>query len=145
MKSNRNGYWVSLFAVLASAYLAQACANKNAQDYNDEQAHRALALAAREKGTWSGALKGSNGDAIAAIQKRSDELLKEKVAPHPTAGAMHDQKGGHGGGIGLCPVYVPEGATASAKTDKKGAPISIKAPAYVEPQLVRKPHKGKQD
>jgi hypothetical protein len=31
------------------------------------------------------------------------------------------------------------------KTDKKGAPISVKAPAYVEPQLVRKPHKGKQD
>jgi hypothetical protein len=31
------------------------------------------------------------------------------------------------------------------KSDKKGAPVSTKAPAYVEPQLVRKPHKGKQD
>ena len=31
------------------------------------------------------------------------------------------------------------------KSDKKGAPIAAKAPAYVEPQLVRKPHKGKQD
>ncbi|HEX4304288.1 MAG TPA: hypothetical protein VHZ78_15960 [Rhizomicrobium sp.] len=32
------------------------------------------------------------------------------------------------------------------KSDKKGgAPVSAKAPAYVEPQLVRKPHKGKQD
>ena len=30
-----------------------------------------------------------------------------------------------------------------AKSDKKGAPITPKAPAYVEPQLVRKPHKGK--
>ena len=31
------------------------------------------------------------------------------------------------------------------KADKKGAPVttSVKAPAYVEPQLVRKPHKGK--
>ena len=34
------------------------------------------------------------------------------------------------------------------KADKKagGAPATtMKAPAYVEPQLVRKPHKGKQD
>ena len=31
------------------------------------------------------------------------------------------------------------------KTDKKAAPVSVRAPAYVEPQLVRKPHKGKQD
>jgi hypothetical protein len=32
------------------------------------------------------------------------------------------------------------------KSDKKGAPVAagaIKPPAYVEPQLVRKPHKGK--
>jgi hypothetical protein len=71
-------------------------------------------------------------DAIAAIQKRSDELLKDKVAPHPTAGAMHDQHGGHGGGIGLCPVYVPEGATASAKTDKKGVTVTITSTGKVE-------------
>jgi hypothetical protein len=31
------------------------------------------------------------------------------------------------------------------KSDKKGAPITTKAPAYIEPQLVRRPHKGKQD
>ena len=31
------------------------------------------------------------------------------------------------------------------KSDKKGAPAVAKSPAYVEPQLVRKPHKGKQD
>jgi len=30
------------------------------------------------------------------------------------------------------------------KSDKKGAPAPVKAPAYVEPQLVRKPHKGKE-
>ena len=29
------------------------------------------------------------------------------------------------------------------KNDKKGAPVAVKTPAYVEPQLVRKPHKGK--
>jgi hypothetical protein len=30
------------------------------------------------------------------------------------------------------------------KSDKKGAStIPVKAPAYVEPQLIRKPHKGK--
>jgi hypothetical protein len=31
------------------------------------------------------------------------------------------------------------------KSDKKGAPPPVKAPAYIEPQLVRKPHKGKQE
>jgi hypothetical protein len=30
------------------------------------------------------------------------------------------------------------------KAEKKGAAITSKAPAYIEPQLVRKPHKGKQ-
>ncbi len=31
------------------------------------------------------------------------------------------------------------------KADKKGgaAPATVKQPAYVEPQLIRKPHKGK--
>ena len=29
------------------------------------------------------------------------------------------------------------------KADKKPQPVAAKAPAYVEPQLVRKPHKGK--
>jgi hypothetical protein len=77
-------------------------------------------------------ISADDKDAIAAIQKRSDELLKEKVAPHPTAGTMHDQKGGHGGGIGLCPVYVPEGATASAKTDKKGVTVTITSTGKVE-------------
>jgi hypothetical protein len=31
------------------------------------------------------------------------------------------------------------------KADKKTAPLTVKAPAYIEPQLVRKPHKGKQE
>ena len=29
------------------------------------------------------------------------------------------------------------------KAEKKVAPLAVKAPAYIEPQLVRKPHKGK--
>jgi hypothetical protein len=77
-------------------------------------------------------ISADDKDAIAAIQKRSDELLKDKVAPHPTGGSMHDQHGGHGGGIGLCPVYVPEGATASAKTDKKGVTVTITSTGKVE-------------
>ena len=31
------------------------------------------------------------------------------------------------------------------KTDKKAPPMAVKVPAYIEPQLVRKPHKGKQE
>ena len=64
-------------------------------------------------------------DAIAAIQKRTDELLKEKAATKGATSAAHDQKGTHGGGMGICPVYVPEGATAKAKHDKKGVTVTI--------------------
>jgi hypothetical protein len=64
-------------------------------------------------------------DAVSAIQKRTSELLKEKAAAHPTSGMTHDQKGGHGGGVGLCPVYVPEGAKATSKTEKKGVVVTI--------------------
>jgi hypothetical protein len=63
-------------------------------------------------------------DAIAAVQKRSDELLaahKDKKAP----GAEHDQKGDHGGSMGLCPVYLPDGATAKAKHEKNGVVVTI--------------------
>ncbi len=63
-------------------------------------------------------------DAIAAIQKRTTELLKEKTdggAP----GTGHDQKGTHGGGMGLCPVHLDEGGTASSKIDAKGVVITI--------------------
>ena len=63
-------------------------------------------------------------DAISAIQKRTAELLKEKTdggAP----GTGHDQKGTHGGGMGLCPVHLDEGGTATSKTDAKGVVITI--------------------
>jgi hypothetical protein len=62
-------------------------------------------------------------DAIAAIQKRTTELLAEKK--DGMTGDAHDQKGTHGGGAGLCPVYVPKDAKAEAKNDKKGAVVTI--------------------
>jgi hypothetical protein len=52
---------------------------------------------------------GHDKDAIAAIKARADELLKDKAVAklagdEPTPG--HDQKGTHGGGVGICPVCV---------------------------------------
>ena len=64
-------------------------------------------------------------DAILAIQRRTDEVVKDKVNATPSAG--HDQKGTHGGSMGRCPVEIPEGATATAKHDKHGVTIAITA------------------
>jgi len=63
-------------------------------------------------------------DAIAAIQKRADESIKDKDAVKSPSSA-HDQKGAHGGSAGICPVYVPEGATAKVKHDKGGVTVTI--------------------
>jgi len=68
-------------------------------------------------------IESADKDAIAAIQKRTDELLAEKKKA-PT-GSGHDMKGTHGGGQGLCPVYVPEGAKAAAKHEPKGVVVTI--------------------
>src|SRR5207237_3090435 len=69
-------------------------------------------------------IESTDADAIKAIQRRTDELLaaKRKVA---TPGMAHDQRGTHGGGIGLCPVHVPDGATAAAKHEAKGVIVTI--------------------
>ncbi|MGE0872329.1 MAG: hypothetical protein AB7P03_27470 [Kofleriaceae bacterium] len=69
-------------------------------------------------------ISATDKDAIAAIQKRATELLKEKADNAPSTPG-HDQKGTHGGSMGLCPVYVPEGATTKAKPDKNGVAITI--------------------
>jgi hypothetical protein len=62
-------------------------------------------------------------DAIAAIQKRAEELLKEKAdAP---GGTVHDQKGSQGGSKGICPVFWEEGGKAASKKDAKGVIITI--------------------
>ena len=64
-------------------------------------------------------ISADDNDAIATVQKRTEELLKAKqegAAPTST----HDQKGSHGGSMGKCPVYVPEGAKAEwTKLDAK--------------------------
>ena len=61
--------------------------------------------------------------AVAEIQKKVDALVAEKKTAKKGAG--HDQKGTHGGDEGLCPVYVPDGATAAAKKEKNGSSVTI--------------------
>lgn len=70
-------------------------------------------------------------DAIASIQRRAEELVAEKK-DNATAGGGHDGKGTHGGASGICPVYVPEGATAAVAKDAKGAVVTITPKDKVE-------------
>ncbi|HEY0192829.1 MAG TPA: hypothetical protein VGC42_17045 [Kofleriaceae bacterium] len=73
-------------------------------------------------------IESSDADAVLSIQKRTDDLLadkKELVAEGATGGGGHNQKGAHGGGQGLCPVYVPDGAKATAKHAAKGVVVTI--------------------
>ena len=62
-------------------------------------------------------------DAVAAIQKRAEELLKQKA--DGGNGSAHDQKGTHGGAMGMCPIYLGEGGTATAKNEDKGVTVTI--------------------
>lgn len=68
-------------------------------------------------------------NAVTAIQMRADGIVKEKsdnaAAGAAPAGAAHDQKGSHGGGVGICPIHLPEGATAKVKHEKNGATVTI--------------------
>lgn len=74
-------------------------------------------------------ITSNDKDAITAIQMRADAIVKEKsdnaAAGATPAGASHDQKGSHGGGVGICPVHLPEGATAKVKHEKNGASVTI--------------------
>ena len=70
-------------------------------------------------------ITSTDKDAIASIQRRADELLAEKKDGAGSAAGGHDQKGTHGGGAGICPVYMPEGATAKVKKEKNGVAITI--------------------
>jgi hypothetical protein len=70
-------------------------------------------------------------DAIASIQRRAEELLAEKK-DNEKAASGHDGKGTHGGASGICPVYVPEGATATSKKDAKGVVVTITPKDKVE-------------
>jgi hypothetical protein len=64
-------------------------------------------------------------DALAAIQKRTEELLADKTGGAGSPASGHDQKGTHGGSTGMCPVHVPEGATTSMKKQKDGVKVTI--------------------
>ncbi len=70
-------------------------------------------------------ITSTDKDAIAAIQTRAEELVAEKKDGAGSASGAHDAKGTHGGGVGICPVHVPEGATAAVKKDKNGASVTI--------------------
>ena len=66
--------------------------------------------------------------AASKIQMRADKLLADKATAKlagdlPTP--VHAQNGTHGGGIGICPVHVPEGATAKRTTIANGVSIKI--------------------
>jgi hypothetical protein len=69
-------------------------------------------------------ITSADKDAVAAIQRRSAELVKEKT-DGGAAGDGHDQKGTHGGGMGLCPVHVTGGAAAEVKNEKEGVVVTI--------------------
>jgi hypothetical protein len=66
--------------------------------------------------------------AATKIQTRAETLLADK-ATAKLAGDLptpaHAQNGTHGGGIGICPVHVPEGATAKRTTIANGVSIKI--------------------
>jgi len=70
-------------------------------------------------------ITSTDKDAIVAIQKRTDELLAEKKDGAGSAAGGHDQKGTHGGGLGICPVHVPDGATTKVKKEKNGVSVTI--------------------
>jgi hypothetical protein len=63
-------------------------------------------------------------DGVAAIQKRTDALLKARMEKKDV-GTAHDMRGTHGQTIGLCPVHIPEGATAKGKHQKDGIVVTI--------------------
>jgi hypothetical protein len=68
-------------------------------------------------------VRSADKDAVAAIQRRTDELLAEKQ--DGVIGSAHDAKGTYGGSRGLCPVYVPDGATATARRNADGVAVTI--------------------
>jgi hypothetical protein len=66
--------------------------------------------------------------AASKIQMRADKLLADKATAKlagdlPTP--VHAQNGTHGGGIGICPVHLPEGATAKRTTIANGVAVKI--------------------
>ncbi len=69
-------------------------------------------------------ITSTDKDAVKAIQARTDEMLKARLGKKGP-GEAHDQRGTHGQTIGLCPMHIPEGATAKAKHEKDGVQVTI--------------------
>ena len=98
------------------------------------------------RSTTSDALQGSDvvvtissddKDAIAAVQKRADELLAGRQVHHADTATQHQQNGEHGGAMGMCPVYIPDGATATATHNDNGVVVTITAkdPAALKTEI----------
>jgi hypothetical protein len=75
-------------------------------------------------------ISATDKDAIAAMQKRSDEisphwlpLQEDKEAK--AGGPVHDRQGTRGGTQGICPVYWERGGKANIKKVPKGLIITI--------------------
>ena len=64
-------------------------------------------------------------DSVAAIQKRTEEMIAVKTGAGAGSGTGHDARGSHGGKVGLCPAHVPEGATIKSATIANGVTITI--------------------
>lgn len=86
----------------------------------------ATSVAKLEKGAVVLTITSDDKDAVLAIQRRTDESIKDKEEKNASGTSSgHDAKGMHGGGIGLCPLHIPEGAKAESKPDPKGVRITI--------------------
>jgi hypothetical protein len=99
-------------------------------------AHSATA-AALDGSNVAVTITSDDQDAIVAVQKRADELLAGRMEHHTDVDTEHKQNGEHGGAIGMCPVYIPEGATATATHVAKGVVVSIAAkdPAALKTEI----------
>jgi len=82
-------------------------------------------------------ISSDDPEAVAAIQKRTDELIAVRVEHRAEPNKRHDQNGEHGGGTGMCPVYIPDGATAAGKRTPNGVIVSISAgdPAALKTEI----------
>jgi hypothetical protein len=81
-------------------------------------------------------VSSTDTEAIATIQKRTDAMLESRTTKR-TPGEAHDQRGTHGQTMGLCPVHVPDDATAKAEHAKDGVVVTItpKDPAALKAEI----------
>lgn len=73
-------------------------------------------------------ITSTDKNAVSSIQQRAEVLLKERLDDankQADPNAAHDRRGTHQGRVGLCPVHIPEGATAKAKNENDGVTITI--------------------